>query len=398
MYLSCCGLNHHANSLEEREPFQISREDQADAVVEFKSLTGAQEAVILATCNRIEFYRADKKKVDAREDVKEFYRARGIADVDVLDKQLFVRQGTSVARHLFKVTSGLDSALLGEYQILGQVKESYSAGCSVNGPAAALHKLFHYAFQVSKRVRSETEIGQGAQGLAGAAVDVLTQQIGVELADKHALVIGVNRSAELLLQRLHRDNIRLTLINRTLYKAEKIAHLFKADVKPLEKIKSAIASADIVFSITASPDPIILPEMIRKRNASSPLFIIDLAVPRDVHPDVQTIKGVTVLDLDDLKRFLDVVQKDRAVDLPIALDIIEEQVVAYEKWRISNLSTAGNTVLRKTLDEDRILILDRFRDNFRNGDHKALEAFSRNLYRQFLRRIMAKQADPPEIQ
>ncbi len=398
MHLSCCGISHRTNSLEEREPFQISREGQASAVAEFKKMSGAQEAVVLATCNRIEFYRADKNKVDALSDVKNFYRAIGNEKVDVLDKQAFVRQGTSVARHLFKVTAGLDSALLGEYQILGQVKEAYSVGCSVDGPGTALHKLFHYAFQVSKRVRSETDIGQGAQGLAGAAVDVLTQQIGLPLAGKRVVVIGVNRSVEMLLQRIKRENTNLTLVNRTQFKAEKLAHPFNANVKPLSELKSVVNEADVVFSITSSSKPLITPDMISSRGAENHLFLIDIAAPRDIHPDVNAIQGVTVLDLDDIKRFLDLVKKERSVDLPIALDFIEEQVVAYEQWCTANLMSSGNEMFRKVLDDDRVQILDRFRDNFRIGDHKALEAFSRNLCRQFLRRVSKMPVDPSDKQ
>ncbi len=389
--LSCCGFTHRTTSLKERELLQIPRQEQAAATALFKKITGAREAAVLATCNRIEFYRADPTKVDARAGMREFYAQRGVVDDKLLERGVFVRQGSSVARHLFKVAAGLDSELLGEYQVLSQVKEAYSAACSVNGPGPALHKLFHFAFSTAKLVRSQTGVGAGAQGLAGAAVDILRRQIGLEMTGKRALVIGVNKSTEMLLQHLQKESAATILFNRTLFKAEKLAHLFKAQAEPLEALPKYLQTADFVFSSTSSPQPIITVGMVKTRPPDHPLWIVDLAVPRDVEAKVGEAANVSVLDLDDLKHYLEVIQRERSVDLPLALEIVEQQVLAYEQWRRS-ASSNGQEALRQALEEDRLMILDRFKDNFREGDRKALEAFSRSLCRQILRRLNIQSA------
>lgn len=385
MFLSCCGINHNTCALSERELYQLQRDELAKATSDFKDITGALEAVVLATCNRIEFYRIDRKKVDARDGVKAFYRSRSIPEKN-LDKLLFVRQGTSAARHLFKVASGLDSVLLGEYQILGQVKASYSEACSVNGTGRVLHKLFHNAFQVSKRIRSETEIGNGAQGLAGAAVDVLKDMLGIKLSGLSAAVIGINRSTEMLVGRLNRENVRITILNRTVHKAEKLARTVGAETQSFDKLTNVISNSDLIFSATSASDFIVRKEHLATPRDKRQLIAVDLAVPRDIDPCLAESSGVTVLDLDDLKRFLCDVQKDRAVEMPYALDLIEEQVEAFEQWRRKS-NDCGAAELRKSLEDDRIEVLGQFENSFRQGDLKALDALSRSLYRQFLRRI-----------
>ena len=387
MFLSCCGINHNTCTLSEREPFQLQKDELAKATSDFKEITGAPEAVVLATCNRIEFYRIDREKVDAKEGVTSFYESRGITgNKKNLDKLLFVRQGTSAARHQFKVAPGHDSVLLGEYQILGQVKSSYSEACSVDGPGKGLHKLFHNAFQISKRIRSETEIGIGAQGLAGAAVDILKDLLGIKISGLSAAVIGVNRSTDMLVRRLNRESVNITILNRTVHKAEKLARTVGALTDSIENISEVIANSDLLFSATSANDFVVLKDNLTIPRDNRQLVAVDLAVPRDIEPQVAEASGVTVLDLDDLKRYLDDVQQDRAVEMPYALDLIEEQVDVFEQWRRKS-SDFGASELRKRLDDDRIEVLGQFRNSFRQGDSKALEALSRSLYRQFLRRV-----------
>ena len=386
MFLSCCGINHNTCALSEREPFQLQKDELAKATSDFKTITGASETVVLATCNRIEFYRIDPEKIDAKEGVKKFYESRGITDNNNLDKLSFVRQGTSAARHLFKVTPGLDSVLLGEYQILGQVKTSYSEACSVNGPGKGLHKLFHNAFQISKRIRSETEIGIGAQGLAGAAVDILKDLLGLNISGLSACVIGVNRSTDMLVRRLNKENVNITILNRTVQKAEKMARTIGAAIQPIENLSEVMSNSDLLFSATSASDFVVHGKDLSSPRDNKQLIAVDLAVPRDIDPRLAESNGVTVLDLDDLKRYLDDVQQDRAVEMPYALDLVEEQVGAFEQWRRKS-SDLGASALRKRLDDDRIEVLGQFRNSFRQGDSKALEALSRSLYRQFLRRV-----------
>ncbi|MFH0764980.1 MAG: glutamyl-tRNA reductase [Calditrichota bacterium] len=392
MHLSCCGITHRTSSLEDRESFQIARSDLARAVDEYRRSSGAVEAALISTCNRIEFYRADQDKTDIRESVETFYDNRGCEFISRLKDITLVRQGSSSARHLFKVAAGLDSALLGETQILGQVKEAYSAACSVNAAGKILHKLFHHAFQVAKRVRTETELGTGAQSLAGAAAQALRYKFGVEGKGLQVLVIGVNKTTELLLARLHSEGAEVTVANRTLYNADKIAKPYGFRIAPLEEIPHLLAQTQVVFSATSAPGYIIRQADLRAIKLEKSLYLIDLAVPRDIDPATSQLKGVILLDLDDLKRYLETLNAGRSAELPIALELIEEQVAAFEQWR-RQTSDETTTDLRHLLDEDRRLILEKFHDQFRPGDHKALEAFSRTLFRQFLRRATKLDVD-----
>lgn len=386
MHLSCCGINHHSSALTDRESLHIKRDDLAAAVIDFKRVSGTSEAAIVSTCNRIEFYRVDPDKPDARKDIRSFYSERGCPGADKLDNLLFVRQGSSAARHLFKVVAGLDSVLLGEYQVSGQVKDAYSAACSVSGPGRILHKLFHNAFHISKQVRTETELGKGAQGLGGAVVDILISLGNREFARCHAVVIGVNHTTEMLLLRLHREKCRITLVNRSLFKAEKLARSCGADACSLDSLQEILPSADLVFSATSADDYVVKREYFDLSAARKEVVFIDLAIPRDIDPDIANIPGFVLYDLDDMKRHLDQVQDERTADLPYALDLVEEQVSTFETWR-KRLSNGTNSELRKILENDRSQIVQSFSDNFRQGDRKALEAFSRSLYRQFLRRV-----------
>ena len=386
MPLICCGINHHTGSLVEREPFQLQRSDLAQATADFKRISGLNEVVILATCNRIEFYCRDDVKSDPKESIALFYRERGMEETERLNELCFIRQGTSVARHLFKVASGLDSPLLGEYQVLGQVKEAYSASCSVDGAGRFLHKLFHHAFQIAKQVRSETDIGSGVQGLAGASLELVSRHFDGELTGRKALIVGVNKSTEMLLSRLTRENVKVTVANRTFYSAEKIVRPYNSTAISLDDLQSALVSTDILFCVTSTPEFVIRPEHIPLPIRPDGLVAVDLAIPRDIDPDIREIENLVLFDLDDLKHYLDSVQHERAADMPYALDLIEEQVKSYEFWR-RNMITGGREALRQMLDQDRKELLEKFRDGFRQSDRKTLDAFSKNLYRQFLRRM-----------
>ncbi|MDP8238845.1 MAG: glutamyl-tRNA reductase [Candidatus Hatepunaea meridiana] len=386
MPLICCGINHQTGSLTDREPFQLQRSELAQATTDFKRISGLEEVVIIATCNRVEFYCRDSVKTDPRQAVISLYKERGVQDPEQLDEHWFFRQGTSVARHLFKVAAGLDSPLLGEDQVFNQVKDAYSVGCSISGPGRFLHKLFHHAFQIAKQIRTETEIGSGVQGLAGASVEIVRKQFDGKLVGRNVLIVGVNSSTEMLLSRLSRENVNTTVANRTLYTAEKIVRSYNAVAVSLVDFLPTLKTADIIFSVTSTPGFLILPEYFNNNDKAKSIIAVDLAVPRDIDPHVGDIDGITLLDLDDIKGYLDLVQQERSGDIPYALELIEEQVQAYEFWRRNTVS-GGNAAMRQILDQDRKDIITRFKDGFRQSDQKALEALSKSLYRQFLRRF-----------
>ncbi len=385
MYLSVCGFNHKTANLQDREPFQIPRSELAETVRSYIEFTGVKEAAIVATCNRVEFYRVVEVKNNHYEELIRFYQSRGLNNVDILRDICYSRQGTTAARHLFRVASGLDSLVLGEDQIFHQVKEAYSSACAVGGPGQILHKLFHMSFQVAKRIRSETNIASGPRSVPGAAIELLLKRMDDAIPRK-SVIIGVNNMSEILLENLYRRNIALTLANRTLYHAQKMAGGYGAEYASLEDIPSLINQVDALFTVASAKEYIIKPEHLqgidRRKN---PLYMVDIAVPRNIDPEIGGIPGIKLLDLQDLKRHLDVTASKRSQDIPMAEEMIEQQVSSYSLWRTKTLSQEKLIKLREAMNHTRILELNKFKKSFRKSDYKALEAFSGVIMREFLR-------------
>ncbi len=390
MHLVCGGINHNTSTLEQREKFQLTRSELPQAVNDYRDIEGVREIVIVPTCNRIEYYQITDKKKDIRRLLFEFYKSRGaINEFKDLNDFLFVRQETSAARHLFKVASGLDSMLFGEYQILSQVKDAYSAACSIDGAGKILHKLFHQAFNISKRIRTETEIGKGTQGLGGAALDIIKDIYDIDVKETCIGIIGVNGTTEILLRKLSGENPKTYLFNRTYSKAEKLARFYNnVTPKTLDELRNLMSEIDILITFTAS-DGFIVDKNIFSEFDQKQRIIIDLAVPRDVDPDITHLTNNVLLDLDDIKQYLEKQAFEKSIEMPYALDLVEEQVRKFEQWR-KTIQSNNHAELRAILDEDRSEVLNRFRNNFKQGDQKALEAFSKSLYKQFVRRITTK--------
>jgi len=192
-----------------------------------------------------------------------------------------------------------------------------------------------------------------------------------------------------LLRRLHREKIHITLLNRTLYNAEKLARPYGAAALPLDELSNILLDTDLLFSAASAEKYIVEKKHFNDGLKKEQMIAVDLAIPRNIDPKLTDYPGVTVLDLDDIKHYLSNVNSARAIELPYALDLIEEQVAMYEQWR-RNAASNGNGAIRKLLEEDRHTILNRFQDNFNQGELKALDAFSRSLYRQFLRRVASE--------
>ena len=385
MYLSVCGFNHKTANLQDREPFQISRSELAETVREYREFTGAEECAIAATCNRVEFYRVIQQKNNHYEELIRFYQHRGVKNAAVLRDICYSRQGTTCARHLFRVASGLDSLVLGEDQILHQVKQAYSAACAVGGPGQILHKIFHLSFQIAKAVCSETNIASGPRNVPGAAMELLALRMQ-NAPITNALVIGVNNMTEIILEILTQRNIPRTLANRTLYHAQKMAGGYGAEAASLEDISGLLHDTDVVFTAASTPEYIIKAEHLPQRNlAESPLYIVDIAVPRNVDPALNQVEGVKLLDLQDLKRHLDVTATKRSEDIPQAEEMIERQVSAYSLWRTKILRQEKLLKLKEALNHVRLQEMDKVKVSFRKSDYKALDAFSSTVMREFLR-------------
>lgn len=385
MNFSVCGFNHKTANLHDREIFQLPRAQLTNAVSQYKALFSVEEIAVVATCNRVEFYRVINRKSNHYEELIQFYRERGIEDPSILRDICYCRQGTTAARQLFRVASGLDSLVLGEEQILHQVKEAYSAACAVGGPGKILHKVFHLAFQVAKKIHSETSIASGPRSIPGAAMQLLAKKMNGAVPAK-ALVIGVNNMTEILLENLTRRGIPTILANRTLYHAQKMAGGYGAEPASLEGIDELLPQVDVVFTAASADEYIINPEHLQNiSRRKRPLYIVDIAVPRNVNPKTSQIQGVKLLDLQDLKRHLDVTADSRNKDIPRAEEMIEEQVGYFSLWRSKTTRQDKLLKVKQVLNQTRLEELEKFKSSFRRGDYKALEAFSNSFMRELLR-------------
>jgi len=387
MYLSVCGFNHKSANLHDREIFQFQRTELPEITASYKQFCDVQETVVIATCNRVEFYRVIENKNNHYEELIRFYKNRGIKNASLLRDICYCFQGTTAARHLFRVTSGLDSLVLGEDQVIRQVKDAYSSSCAVNGPGAILHKLFHLAFQIAKRIRNETMIASGPQNIPGAALELLSKRMDGAPIGK-AMICGVNNLSEILLEHLTRRKIPTILANRTFYHAQKMAGGYGAIPVDLDEAFNLLNEVDVVFTVTASRDYIFKYKSLKKLNLKNKnLYFVDIAVPRNVDPGTGKIPGIKILDLQDLKRYLDVSQERRMEGIPEAEELIEEQVSTYSIWRTKISQLDKIEELRGVLNSVRLTELEKIQDSFRKGDYRALEAFSGTIMKEFLRLI-----------
>jgi glutamyl-tRNA reductase len=334
-HLVMCGINHKTSQLEQRERLQIGRESIAAAHAGLASLPGVQEALIVSTCNRIEFYMVADRMDDPFDIAAAFYRRFRDLDITSLREHFYVAKGKHAAAHLFRVAAGIDSMVLGENQILGQIKDAYSSACAVKVAGKIIHRLFHQAFRVGKHVRTETDMGKGSCSVSTAAVGFLKSHLDAE-ARPAVLFVGTSKMIALAASswsRLHHS--RLMFANRTQAASEVLAAKYGASHYSLDDLPSLLAEADIVISCTASPEPIITRDMLQAHLDACPshkLMIMDMAVPRDVEFDKNGHPDLTIFDLDDIQRYVKEQQSIRAAAVPDAERLVDERLSEFAFW------------------------------------------------------------------
>jgi len=346
-HLVVCGATHETSSVKEREPIQLRKEEAVAANAVLGGLDAVMESAVVATCNRIEFYFVTDRETDPLDVVSAFYRRFKALDVEPHRGLFQVRTGTRAAEHLFRVAAGVDSVVIGENQILGQIKGAYSSACAVKSAGKVIHRLFHQAFRVGKRVRSDTGIGRGACSVSTAAVEMILDAVQA-LEEPAILFVGINQMIELAARRLARvDGARLAFANRTAAKAREFAKgLGSVEAKGfgLEALPELLAGVDVVISCTSSPVPVItrgtMEEAAVRRGsagrAGRVLLIVDLAIPRDVEPNAAVdgagTEAMTVHDMEDIKRFVSDRQQQRRSEIPQAEEIIDRKLDEFDYW------------------------------------------------------------------
>jgi glutamyl-tRNA reductase len=336
MTFQLIGVNHRSAPLEVREKLAISESHLPDAVQKLAAYPGVNEAMIVSTCNRVELL---TRSMNGGVNLREFMRGYWQADPAQLDRHLYEFKDREAIRHLFRVTSSLDSMVVGEPQILGQVKEAYAVARAVGTVSSELDALVTRAFAVAKKVRTETEVGSSAVSVASVAVD-LAKKIFGNLAGKTVYLVGAGKMTELAARHLLAHGAGQILVaNRTYERSQQLAHKFAGQAIPFEQLYDTVDKADIVISSTGAPHAIFRREhaerfLARRRNR--PMFFIDIAVPRDVDPEVNKLDGVFVYDIDDLQQVVATHVLDRKKEAQRAEDLVAVEVDRF----LANLRTA----------------------------------------------------------
>lgn len=335
MKISVIGLSHKTAPVEVREKVAFSSPQKLEeGIILLKKLDNIKECVILSTCNRVEMYIVSNSNDTFKKVADAFANYHGI-DRDKLIPHLYLKEDRDAIKHIFRVASGLDSMVLGEPQITGQLKEAYGFASGKNATGFFINKLMHTAFSVAKRVRTETKIGSFAVSISYVAVE-LAKKIFESLEDKKAMLIGAGEMAELAAKHLISNGVQEIIVaNRTYERACSLANEFNGRACSFEEFPNKLKEVDIVISSTGAPNFIITPDKVKeaiKARRNNPMFFIDIAVPRDIDPKVNELDNVFVYDIDDLQNVVDSNLKERQKEAEKAEIIIEEELNAFQDW------------------------------------------------------------------
>jgi len=356
------GASHRTAPVELRERLDFCSRGLDRAVRALAGRPSAAEAVVVSTCNRAEVYVACADTPRTREDLLAFFSEFHQLPAEQIRPHLYAYVDHDAARHLFRVSSGLDSLVVGEPQILGQIKEAYSVAANAQTAGALLNKLFHWAFGVGKRVRSETALAEGAVSVSFAAVS-LAKKIFGNLSGRHVLVVGAGEMGKLTALHLKAQGVAaLVITSRMLGHAQELADEVGGTVVPWEAMPHALVDADIVITGTGSPTPIIsLPQVAAAMPPSRarPLFLIDIAVPRDVDPRAGEIEQVFLYNIDDLQAVVRENVARRGAEVGRAEQIVEEAVQKFSAWHRARGAVPTIVALRQRFEAIRKAELER---------------------------------------
>lgn len=335
MHLTLVGLSHKTAPVEIREKLTFPENRQEESLALLTSSHDVVEAVIVSTCNRTEIYAVTASGADGPGAVIDFICEYHDLDRHDLVRYLYIQEGEAVVHHLFRVVASLDSMVIGEAQILGQVKAAYEAGFSHNATGRIFNRLFRQSFEVGKRVRTETAIGESAVSISYAAVE-LAKKVFDTLEGRTVLVLGAGKMSELTAKHLCSNGVCNVLVaNRTFERAEELAARFEGVAIPYEDLFTRMHEADIVISSTAATNYVITRDQVAgalRGRRGRPLFLIDIAVPRDIDPAVNTLPDVFLYDIDSLNGVVESNLEERMREAERAEHIIVEEMGEFEQW------------------------------------------------------------------
>ena len=390
MNIVVVGLSHKTANVEIREKLAFSPIKMEKPLGALLAIDGITEGVIVSTCNRVEIYVTTRDIAGGIARVKRFLADYHNFPLDTLEQHVYSLHGEDAIRHVFRVASSLDSMVVGEPQILGQIKTSYGYAAEYRSSGIILNRFLHKAFSVAKRVRTETKIASSAVSVAFAAVE-LAKKIFNDLSDKTVMLIGAGEMCELAAKHFLNSGVRgLMVTNRTFERAEKLADEFDGKAVRFDDLFDQLHKADIILSSTGAPHTIIgagdLEEVMRRRR-QKPMFFIDIAIPRDIDPAVNDVENVYLFTVDDLQEVVASNLQQRKEEANKAEEIVNEEIGQFFKWLSSLEVTPTIVALRNKFDEIRRAELEKTLAGWKDippDGQKRLEALTNAIMNKLL--------------
>lgn len=386
MHVSVTGVSHHETPVELRERFAFGPEQLAFGLTRLPSRLGG--GAILSTCNRTELYLAAESTVGRDEAVAALVQARGEPGPEGVG--FYHHEGMDAVRHIYRVAAGIESLVVGESEILGQVRDAFSASTAAGSGNAVLARLFHTALRVGRRARSETAIGNHGLSISALAVSLSRSLVG-ELRRKTVLVVGAGEAGRRAAGALVQNGVgRLLVTTRRSGLAEEIAQELNGVSIPMSQLTQAMVEADVLIAATAAPDAIIPAADVSRAMASRPdrpLLIVDIAVPRDVEAAARDIANVHLFDIDDLESLADANLAARQLEVGAVEAIVEEEAGRFQKWLSEQKAVPTIAALRQRADAARQVELQRTLSrlgHLSESDRKRIESMSEALVKRLL--------------
>jgi len=396
------GLNHKTAPVELRERLAVPEVDIPHILQEITAHHAVREVALLSTCNRVEFTLVTHDPDTTIALMHEWFAEHADLPMESVLEHMYSFTSEEAVRHLFTVAAGLDSLVLGEPQILGQVKSAYEHALSAGTAGHILHRLYQSTFAAAKRARSDTEIGRLAVNISSCAVE-LAKRIFGELAGKSVMLIGAGEMAELAARHLHGYGIEQILVaNRTLERAAKLAQEFDGHALTLEQLPDYLDAADIVISSTGANTYVLLPEPIQKaaeKRNGKPMFLVDIAVPRDIDPRVGDLEGIYLYDIDDLQQVVQGNRESREKAAGEARALLEGDAQEFLAWLkslesvplIRHLQEKSEQVRREEIEK-----AQRYMKGFDEAQMQAVERLSRAITKRLLHPALRSLKSLPE--
>ncbi|HDR4872623.1 TPA: glutamyl-tRNA reductase [Bacillus cereus] len=391
MHILVVSVNYRTAPVEFREKLTFQAAELERAITTLQNQKSVLENVIVSTCNRTEIYAVVDQLHTGRYYIKKFLADWFQLEIEEVAPYLTIFEQDGAIDHLFRVTCGLDSMVVGETQILGQIKDSFLEAQQVKATGTIFNELFKQVITLAKRAHSETTIGESAMSVSYAAVE-LGKKIFGELTDCHVLILGAGKMGELALQNLYGSGARkVTVMNRTLSKAEVMAEKYMGHAKSLSELQCALLEADILISSTGASEYVITKEMmtkVEKMRSGRPLFMVDIAVPRDIDPAIDELEGSFLYDIDDLQGVVEANRAERLKEAEKIQFMIEEEIVLFKTW----LSTLGVVPLISALRDKALAIqsetmvsLERKIPNLSDREKKVISKHTKSIINQLLK-------------